>query len=58
MVIKPDAVQEGKVGEILEMIHAHGMEVLAQKEYQFSREEAEEFYQQHKGQVLSHQRAV
>ena len=51
MMIKPDAVQEGKVEEIVEAIKSHGLEVLAQEERQLTREQAEEFYQHHREEV-------
>lgn len=49
MVIKPDAVQAGKVEEILEKVKSEGMEVLAYEEHQFTKDEAIEFYKQHEG---------
>ena len=49
MMIKPDAVQECKVEEIVEAVKS--LEILAQEEHQFTREHAEEFYQQHKDEV-------
>ena len=51
MMIKPDAVREGKVEEIVEALKSHGLEILAQEEHKFNRENAEEFYQQHKDEV-------
>ena len=51
MVIKPDAVQAGKVEEILEKVKSEGMEVLAYEEHQFTKDEAIEFYKQHEGSV-------
>jgi len=51
MMIKPDAVQEGKVEGIVEAVKSRGLEVLAQEERQFTREQAEEFYQHHKEEV-------
>lgn len=51
MVIKPDAVQAGKVDEIIEKVKSQGMEILASEEHQFTQEEAAEFYQQHEGSV-------
>ncbi len=50
-MIKPDAVQEGKVEEIVEAVKSRGLEILAQEERQFTKEQAEEFYQQHKDEV-------
>ena len=51
MVIKPDAVQAGKVDEIVEKVQSQGMEILAKEEHQFTKEEAAEFYKQHEGSV-------
>ena len=51
MVIKPDVVQEGRVEEIVKLLQSHGVDVLAREQYQLSRKEAEEFYQEHKDQV-------
>ena len=51
MVIKPDAVQAGKVEEILEKVKSEGVEVLAYEEHQFTKDEAIEFYKQHEGSV-------
>jgi hypothetical protein len=56
MVIKPDAVQDGKVEEILERVKNEGMEVLATQEHLFTKEEAMEFYKQHEGSVSSQTR--
>ena len=49
IMIKPD--EEGKVEEIVEAVKSHGLEIPAQEEHQFTREHAEEFYQQHKDEV-------
>lgn len=51
MVIKPDAVQAGKVEEIIERVKNEGMEVIATQEHTFTKEEAAEFYKQHEGSV-------
>lgn len=51
MVIKPDAVQAGRVEEILERVQAEGIEVLACEEHLFTKEEAVEFYKQHEESV-------
>ena len=53
MVIKPDAVESGKVEEIVERVRSKGIEVIASKEHVFTREEAAEFYKQHEGSVSS-----
>ena len=50
-VIKPDAVANGVVEEILAQVEAVGLEVLCQEERTLTREEAEDFYKQHEGSV-------
>ncbi len=51
MVIKPDAVEAGKVDEIMEKITESGIEILVSKEHHFTKEEAEAFYKQHADSV-------
>lgn len=46
-MIKPDAVREKD--EILRDIESRGFEILFQKEYQFSKKLAQNFYSEHKG---------
>ncbi|KAL8583280.1 hypothetical protein ACOMHN_043057 [Nucella lapillus] len=43
-IIKPNAVAEGKVDEILAEMQARGIDVIAQEERQLTEEEAREFY--------------
>ena len=46
-MIKPDAVQNGHVGAILEKINAAGFRIVAMKMTQVSRRDAEQFYAIH-----------
>jgi len=48
-IIKPDAVQKGLIGEIISCWEKAGFKILAAKMVQFTRTQAEEFYQVHKG---------
>ena len=50
-IIKPDAVANGVVEDILAQVEAAGLEVLCQEERTLTREEAEDFYKQHEGSV-------
>ena len=50
-IIKPDAVAKGLVEEILEKVKSRGLEVLAHTERVLTKEEAAEFYSQHRGSV-------
>ncbi|SFR31442.1 nucleoside diphosphate kinase [Robiginitalea myxolifaciens] len=47
-MIKPDAVENGHIGAILEKITAAGFKIIAMKYTQLSRRDAEEFYAIHK----------
>lgn len=47
-MIKPDAVQNGHVGAILEKINAAGFRIVAMKMTQLSRRDAEQFYAIHR----------
>ncbi|CCO24298.1 nucleoside-diphosphate kinase [Maridesulfovibrio hydrothermalis] len=47
-IIKPDAVQNGKIGDILKMITDSGLKIKATKMIQLSRVQAEGFYAVHK----------
>ncbi len=49
-MIKPDAVQRNLIGQILSRLEAKGLKVIASKMIYFSKELAEEFYAEHKGQ--------
>ncbi len=48
-MIKPDAVQAGHIGAILDKICAAGFRIVAMKLTKLSRERAEEFYAVHSG---------
>ena len=47
-MIKPDAVENGYIGPILEKITAAGFKIVAMKYTQLSRRDAKEFYAIHK----------
>ncbi|MFS4456654.1 nucleoside-diphosphate kinase [Maribacter sp. 2304DJ31-5] len=47
-MIKPDAVENGHIGAILEKITAAGFKIVAMKYTQLSRRDAEEFYAIHR----------
>ncbi len=47
-MIKPDAVENGHIGAILEKITAAGFKIVAMKYTQLSKRDAEEFYAIHK----------
>ena len=47
-MIKPDAVENGYMGKIIDMIIAAGFEIKAMKYTRLSKEQAEEFYAVHK----------
>lgn len=47
-MIKPDAVENGHIGAILEKITAAGFKIVAMKYTQLSRRDAEQFYAIHK----------
>lgn len=49
IIIKPDAVQRGLVGEIIRRFEARGLRIAGMKFMQISRELAERHYQEHKG---------
>jgi len=48
-IIKPNAVRTGKSGPILGMINEAGFEIAAMKMLRMTREQAESFYEVHKG---------
>lgn len=48
-MIKPDAVRNGNIGNILQMITDGGFRIVAMKYLRISQEEAEQFYEVHKG---------
>ena len=47
-MIKPDAVEKGNIGGILEKINAGGFRIVSMKMTQLSRRDAEAFYAVHK----------
>ena len=47
-MIKPDAVENGHIGAILEKINSNGFTIKAMEMTQLSRRDAEEFYAIHK----------
>ncbi len=48
-MIKPEAVEKGYTGPILNKIQAAGFEIAAMKMYQLTRKQAEHFYAEHLG---------
>ncbi len=49
VIIKPDAVERGLVGEIIARIERKGFKIVEMKSMIFTRECAEKFYEEHKG---------
>jgi nucleoside-diphosphate kinase len=47
-MIKPSAVQEGHIGAILNKIEQSGLRIAALKMHKMTKEQAEEFYKEHK----------
>ena len=50
MMIKPDAVEKGHIGDILQKVLSSGFQIKALKLTQLSLNDAERFYEIHKGQ--------
>lgn len=48
-IIKPNAVRTGKAGPILSMINEAGFEIVAMKMLKLARNQAQSFYEVHKG---------
>lgn len=48
-IIKPNAVRTGKTGPILAMINEAGFEIAAMKMLRMTKEQAESFYEVHRG---------
>ncbi len=46
-MIKPDAVRNGHIGNILQMINAAGFRIIAMKYLKISKQQAEKFYEVH-----------
>ncbi len=51
-IIKPDAVMRNLIGTIYQRFEANGLRIIAAKMVHLTREEAEGFYAEHKGQVF------
>lgn len=51
-LIKPDAVEAGKVEEIISKIKATGLVLVAHKQFHLSNEAASSFYEEHKEKVF------
>ncbi len=49
MLVKPDAVMRGHMGEIISRVEMKGLTILAMKMLRLTRERAEELYSVHKG---------
>lgn len=49
VLVKPDGVRRGLVGEIISRFERKGLKIKALKMIKFTREQAEEFYSIHKG---------
>ena len=47
-IIKPDAVAKNKIGEVVSLLEAGGLRVIAQKMLRMTREQAEGFYAVHR----------
>lgn len=48
-IIKPDGVSENAIGEIYSEIEDHSLQIIAARMIRLTREQAEEFYAEHKG---------
>lgn len=48
-IIKPDAVSQGKIGEIMARIEAEGLKIKAMKMLRLTKREAQGFYAVHQG---------
>ena len=48
-IIKPDATRRNLVGAICKKLEESGLRIVAQKRIRLSREQAEGFYEVHKG---------
>lgn len=49
LVIKPDGVRRGLIGEIIKRVEAKGLKIVALKMMKLDRETAEKLYEMHKG---------
>ena len=52
MMIKPDAVENGHIGDILQKVLSSGFQIKALKLTQLSLNDAERFYEIHKGRAF------
>ena len=48
-MIKPDAVKDGHIGDVVHRFEAEGLTIAALKMMHLSREKAESFYEEHRG---------
>ena len=48
-IIKPDAVERNKIGEITAMLETAGLRIVASKRIKLNQEKAAQFYEIHKG---------
>lgn len=48
-IVKPDAVKKGVIGDVLNRIEKDGLTIKTMKMIQLTRDQAEEFYAEHKG---------
>jgi len=49
VIIKPDGVRRGLIGEIISRFERKGFKIVALKMFKFTRAKAEEFYAEHRG---------
>ena len=49
LMIKPDAVEKRAIGRIINMLEENGFKIISIKSKVFTKEEAEKFYEVHKG---------
>jgi nucleoside-diphosphate kinase len=54
LLIKPNAVQKGHIGEIIAIIEKHQFEILAIKSFRFDLPLAHKFYEEHIGKEFFH----
>jgi len=53
-LIKPEAVEAGHADKIMALIEKHGLKIVAAKQVQLQKEQAEQFYQEHQGKGFFH----
>ena len=49
LMIKPEIVETGRQGEIIDLVLKNGFRIARMKQFRFTRESAEDFYGVHKG---------